>query len=335
MQVTPSYGESLPDGADGSAPPSLGEKQCPPEGAGSGPRSGPLGSNKGLSHPDPAKGCKRWPEHMRLRWDHGDLHGYVRGRCRATNLCPYCAIQSAHENAKMLALDALDGPAPELVAILGTRTATDDPEPFYDGRRLIMRALRRRWPSAEYASQCEFTTGKGKRAGGQRRPHWNLLFKGIPASDVDQVREVVREVWCRHVDAEPEAQYVEELRDAAALMRYVAMHFQKESQAPPRGWKGQRFNCSRGYFYGRTRAEMRRLARAELQRERELWKVAQAAPELDTETVMDIAEGLLWRHHQRTWTLVGTPIEELTPMKLQAGVVRPPDAVPDSRRRGP
>ena len=31
-------------------------------------------------------------------------------------------------------------------------------------------------------------------------------------------------------------------------MRYLALHFQKESQAPPRGWKGHRFTSSRGYF---------------------------------------------------------------------------------------
>ena len=31
-------------------------------------------------------------------------------------------------------------------------------------------------------------------------------------------------------------------------MRYLALHFQKESQSPPKGWPGHRFTSSRGYF---------------------------------------------------------------------------------------
>jgi hypothetical protein len=271
--------------------------------------SSPLGSHEGLSEreriEDPRRGCPRWPAGLLLRWKAGEMTGYVEGRCKGVNVCSYCAVQAAHENAKMLSIEAEEGQAPKLLLILTTREPTDDPRPFYYGRQEVIRCLRARFGrQVEYASLCEFTTGQGRRSQGLRRPHWNVFVKGVPVDGVDEARELVREVWCRHVDAEPEAQYVEEIRDAAAAAKYVAMHFQKESQAPPHGWRGQRFNCSRGFFYGRTRAEMRQLARAELQRDRERWKVAQAAPELDDETVNDIAEELLWRRQERVWQIV-------------------------------
>lgn len=258
-----------------------------------------------------------------MKWQRGDLVGYVEGRCKGVNVCDYCAIQAAHENARMLSLDAVDDPQSQLLLIVGTRTATTDPKPFYNGRRRVLEALRQRFGrQVEYASLCEFTTGKGKHSGGQRRPHWNVFVKGIDPGDVDEARAIVREVWCRYVDADPEAQYVEVLRDLGAAAQYVAMHFHKRDQAPPEGWSGQRFNCSRGYFFGRSRAEMRTLARADLQREREIWKVAQAAPELDGATVEDIAEELLRRNDARTWGLVN--VGPLRAEQLLAGVVIPP-----------
>jgi len=271
-----------------------------------------LGSHEGLSHPDrlrdPRSGCPRWPEGLWLLSDQGVV---VPGRCKSTNLCTYCAVQAAHENARMLSIDAEDhlDQCPQLVAIVGTRTATEDPRPFYEGRRLVIRALRRRWPAAEYASQCEFTTGKGTRSGGQRRPHWNILLKGIPAGGVDDAREIVRRVWCEHVDAEPEAQYVERLESTAAFMRYVALHFQKESQAPPHGWRGQRFNCSRGYFTERTRAEARQVAREQLQLERDLWRAEQqGAPDPEAAAAAAAAD-----RAERTWELWRSPRPRIAP----------------------
>ena len=208
----------------------------------------------------------------------------------------------------MLALDAEEhlDQAPQVVAIVGTRTATDDPKPFYEGRRLVIRALRRRWP-AEYACQVEFTTGKGPRSGGKRRPHWNLLLKGIPATEVDEARNIIRRVWCAHVDAVPEYQYVEALRNTGAFMEYVASHFQKTPQAPGHGWAGQRFNCSRGYFAERTRAAARQAARDSLQVERELWKAHRAGLEgTDAENAADeaiaMAKATEWRLYSATNT---------------------------------
>jgi len=262
------------------------------------PRATALGGNEGLSTPDPRIGCPHWPEHV---WLLNSLGVVVRGRCKSTNQCDYCCLQAARENARMLALDAEEhlDQAPQIVAILGTRTATEDMAPFYRGREKVILALRRRWP-AEYASQLEYTTGKGLNSGGERRPHWNMPLKGIPAVDVDQAREIVRRVWCQHVDAEPEAQYVEALLNTGAFMEYVASHFQKVDQAPPEGFRGQRFNCSRHYFTGRTRAEARVAARESLQLDRELWKATQAGFEgQEAEAVADeaiaLAKTIEWR----------------------------------------
>lgn len=180
---------------------------------------------------------------------------------------------------RQLSLDVIDGPAPEVVAVLGTRTPTLDPSPFYYARERVMRVLRRRFPGASYACLSEFTTGKGTNAGGRRRPHWNMLIKGVPADQVDAARELVIPEWCRLVDAIQAAQYVEPLRDTAAFMRYVADHFTKTSQQPPRDqrWKHkQRFNASRDYFNGRTRAEAREAAWWSLQLEREIVKAQRA-----------------------------------------------------------
>jgi hypothetical protein len=288
----------------------------------------PLGTYEGLCGEgpisDPRIGCPRWPAGLLLRWERGEFSGWVEGRCKGVNVCDYCAIQAAHENAKMLSIEALEDTRPQLLAIVGTGRATTDPEPFYAGKREVMRALRKRFGrQVEYAGLCEFTTGKGLRSGGQRRPHWNLFLKGIDHGDLDEARQIVRERWCANVpDAEPEAQYVEALLSLGAAAQYVAKHFHKRDQAPPEGWRGQRFNCSRGYFLGRTRAEMRALARAELQREREIFKVQRQAPELDPETVQEIAEQLLWLHYERSWRMV--IVSPLRAERLLAGPDTPP-----------
>jgi hypothetical protein len=288
-----------------------------------GPAAGPLGTHEELSHPRTSGGCPRWPAGLLLQWRNGGLTGYVEGRCGSVNQCHYCAVQTAHENAKMLAIQAREGDAPELLAIVGTRTPTADPKPFYNGRRLVLRALRRRWPDASYASLLEFTTGMGPRSGGLRRPHWNLFLRGIPTESVDYARELIREIWCQHVDAEPEAQYVEVVRDAAAAAKYVALHFQKESQAPPEGWRGQRFNCSRHFFPGRTVTEMRALGRAELRQDRELWRVRQEMPDLGDQEQRDAAmRALEWRDGH-TWTMQATDPRRAEAL-LAGGTWRPP-----------
>jgi hypothetical protein len=186
----------------------------------------------------------------------------VRGRCGATNKCSYCAKLGSIETAEMLALDAVNFFAPEVWLCLGTRTASFDPKPFYRGRDQVQKALRRRWPDLEVANLREFTTGYGPRSGGRRRPHWNFLIKGVVADQVEELRDVAARVWCGRVDAEPDRQYAGTVHDAGGLMRYLALHFQKQSQAPPPGWRGHRFTSSRGYFPEGSQAARERARRS-------------------------------------------------------------------------
>ena len=151
----------------------------------------------------------------------------------AVNRCDYCAKLAAVENCEMLVMDALDGHAPGLLAILTTRTATLDMAAFATARAELVRAVRRRWPAAEYAYEVEFTSGYGSNSGGLRHPHWNWFFKGVPASSAAEFQALVVSVWCPHVDAEPSGRYVEEIRNAIGVSKYVTEHFMKASQRPP------------------------------------------------------------------------------------------------------
>lgn len=277
-------------------------------------------------YPDPRPGgCPRWPAGL---WLLSSLGERVPGRCKGTNQCDYCARLAAVENSEMLGLDAMEGEAPQVWAVLTTRTATLDMAGFYRAREKVTLALKRRWP-VRYASLLEFTTGYGPRSGGRRRPHWNLLLKGIPRSAVDEWRDsttgetlhqLICRVWCDHVDAEPDGQHVADVADAGGLMRYISLHFQKESQAPPRGFRGQRFNCSRDYFTGRTRAEMREDARLALREKRELWKLARHTG-LEGDELEDAYEAEL--------AAVGFPEWRLYSEKLEAGVSNPPTPAVD------
>lgn len=267
---------------------------------------------------------------MLLRWQRGELVGYVEGRCGSVNKCDYCAIQTAHENARMLGLDCLDDTRPQLLAILGTGLPTLDSAPFYGGRREVMRALRDRFGrQVQYCALQEFTTGKGLRSGGLRRPHWNLFIKGIDAGDVDEARAIVRARWCANVpDADPEAQYVELVRNVGAAAKYVAMHFHKRDQAPPEGWRGQRFNASRGYFGELTRAQARARARESLQRDREYFKVQRDAQAQDLDLcpgqVDEIVDEVLRRNAERVWTRrTVNPIAAEKILRACSGSVQP------------
>lgn len=216
--------------------------------------------------------CVCGPAHLKLRSEYGEL---VTPRGKAVNRCDYCARLAAVENCEMLALDAMQGDPPTGLIVLGTRTATVDMARFYDGLRATKRVLKRRWPLFEYACLVEFTTGYGERSGGLRRPHWNLATKGIPVEDLDAAGALAFPVWCRHVDAEVQAQHVTPIYAAEGLTRYLALHFQKASQQPPENFTGQRFNCSRGYFTGCSRSTARSRAREALALKREVWKQLQ------------------------------------------------------------
>jgi len=262
-----------------------------------------------LSHPPAAAialACTCRPEHLRLRSEHGEL---VQPRGRCVNRCDYCARLAAVENCEMLALDAMEGDAATVLLVLTTRTVTVEMAQFSRGLELVKRALRRkgRWPAAEYACLVEFTTGYGERSGGQRRPHWNLMLKGIPAEDAADVQTIAARVWCKHVDAAPAAQHATPIYAGEGLTRYLALHFQKASQEPPAGFSGQRFNCSRGYFTGCTRAAARARAHESLALKREVWRQEQRTDAGRPETAHDVEllAQLAYRAALRThWVLV-------------------------------
>lgn len=239
---------SPPAGAEGQSSPCSGR---PPQGV-DGPGADATWADRpvlDLHEESSTPSCKRWPENLRLLSDQGEV---VRGRCKATNQCDYCAKLAAVENSELLALDALEGLAPLVWAVLTTRTATVDMSEFYRAHEKLMRALKRRWPELRWARLLEFTTGYGPRSGGRRRPHWNVLLKGVPVEAIDQVRDVIAKVWCSRVDADPAGQFVGPVAEMGGLMRYVALHFQKESQSPPAGFRGHRFTMSKGYLWTDT-----------------------------------------------------------------------------------
>jgi hypothetical protein len=174
----------------------------------------------------------------------------------------------------MLKLDAVEsGHAPGVLVVLTTRTATLEMAEFARAKELWLRALRRRWPDLQSAWCIEFTTGYADRSGGERRPHWNYLLKGVGPGDVPEIRRLVNRIWCAHVDAEPAAQHVGLLYDAGGLIGYISNHFQKASQRPPKGFRGHRFGCSRGYFGpGITSHAQRMHARGSRRHSQEFWR---------------------------------------------------------------
>lgn len=242
---------------------------------------------------------------MRLLGSNGRL---VSMRCRAVNKCDYCAMLAAVEWSEMLALDAMDN-APGVWLVLTTRSTSPLPADFYNARRLLMRAIKRRWPDAEYLCIVEFTTGYGERSGGKRRPHWNVLLKGVPTGDLAELEALVRERWCAHVDAEPEAQFAGAVYEQGGLMRYLALHFLKESQRPPRGWRGSRVTASRGYF-ARPRWQVRRDAQRALRVKRELHRLADCG--LDPAEALAVAEAEVFASEQVRWEPVLPTVDEET-----------------------
>jgi hypothetical protein len=228
--------------------------------------------HEGITDIGLSTGCDRWPAGLRLQDSNGVL---VLGRCKATNLCLYCARLAAIENTELLALDALHGTAPAIWLVLGTGTDELDPKLFYAARDHLIKALRRAFPDRviEWAALVEFTTGYSKQSGGRRFPHWNLLPKGLYEPDIPEVCDIVDRVWCGREEfkATMAAQHVGTIHAAGGLMRYLALHFQKESQSPPAGWTGHRFLKSRGYLWLPTPAA-REQAKQSLKLKRELHK---------------------------------------------------------------
>jgi hypothetical protein len=267
----------------------------------SGAASGALDLHKGIADPRTG-GCPRWPEHERLLSSQGEV---VPGRCRATNLCAYCAMMFAVETSEMLALDAAEH-APALYAVLTARELLDRRDCRYHLTQL-RRSLRRRWPAIEWACLVEF----------QRRGalHLNLLIKGVPPADARELHDHMARVWCHRVDAAPRAQFVGEISDAGGLVRYVSQHFMKPSQAPPLGWRGHRYSSTRGYLV-RPASVMREEARTALRGKRAIRAAIRAGhtghdAELVAHQALELAARTTWRRYV-------LPLDALAPGNARA-----------------
>jgi hypothetical protein len=258
----------------------------------------PLDLHEGIGTLEVAAGCPRWPAELRLLSTLGVL---VPGRCRATNLCDYCARLAAIETAEVLANDAMINSSPAVWSVLTTRTATFDVSRFKYARKAVTRAVRRRWPAAQCATLVEFTTGYGTGSGGDRRPHWNDMWKGIEAEDADELQAVEAAAWCERVDAEPVGQFAGQVSEFGGVMRYLALHFQKADQEPPKGWRGHRFRTSRAYL-DRPMEQAREEARASLRLKRELWRAREAG--LSGQAAEDAAQRALYEAGELAWELV-------------------------------
>lgn len=190
-------------------------------------------------------GCDRWPKSM---WLLSSTGVKVPGRCGASIQCDYCAKLAAVEYSESLTLDALKGNAPEVFMVLTQGDHQRDGKALTKSLRKVVDAVRLRWPDAEYALLVEFTTGESAQSGGRRFAHFNVMWKNIAADELDELRLVVLKVWCRREKADVRAQKFQSVYAVGGLMRYVALHFLKHSQAPPKHWRGRRFRSSQGYF---------------------------------------------------------------------------------------
>jgi hypothetical protein len=256
------------------------------------------------------------------------------GRCKSTNLCPYCQRLYVVETVEMLTLDALEH-APSLWFVL---TAREHLTRAACRRHLdmLLRSARRRWSSIEWFVQVEF----------QRRGalHLNLLIKGVPVEHRELLHEHLVRLWCRRVDAEPVGQWSGAVEDAGGVVRYLSKmlaHGLKAEQAPPIGWKGHRTSQTRGYLV-RSAAVMRRQARESLRLKRELWKAIEAGAdahdaELQAQEALRVAAASVWvLATDRGARVSDTAFDPGRLVLLQAGHSHPPAAHGAAApRRGP
>jgi hypothetical protein len=187
------------------------------------------------------------------------------------------------ENCEVLWQDALTNSAPTVWTVLGTRSTSLDMATFRNACTMVLRAARDYFPDAQAATLVEYTTGYGKNAGGERRPHWNFTWKGV--DDAEKLHAVTLAPWLRNVDASARAhafdRCVRPIHEMGGLSRYLADHLTKESQRPPKGFRGHRFRTTRGYLAEPLPAA-REKARDALRLRRELWKLQRETVTLNT-----------------------------------------------------
>src|SRR4051794_17036754 len=114
------------------------------------PQAALLDLHEGIGDPPRLRGCERWPKNLRLRSE----GTFVKGRCRATNLCDYCARISAVQTSEMLLLDAMED-APCVYVVPTARELLNRSECRAHLRQL-RRSLQKRWPHVRWAVLVEF-----------------------------------------------------------------------------------------------------------------------------------------------------------------------------------
>lgn len=224
----------------------------------------------------------------------------VEGRCKATNLCRYCQKLYVIETVEMLTLDAAEH-APTIWLVLTAREHLTRADCRWH-LRSIRNAARRLWPDVEWFVQVEF----------QRRGalHLNLLIKGVPVEDREQLHVVVSDRWCSRVDAEPVGQWSGAIADGVGVVRYISKmlaHGLKAEQAPPLGWRGHRTSQTRGYLV-RPASAMREEARQALRLKREFWRLSQLRDEhgeqLPADVIEDVVQQRISEAAAKSWRLV-------------------------------
>jgi hypothetical protein len=164
----------------------------------------------------------------------------------------------------------------------------------------VIRALRRRWSEVEYLLFMEWTSGRGPRSGGRRRPHGHLLLRGLPREATERAEAITRRVWETRTGAYRVE--VAPLRAAEDGVAYLALHHLKPSQAAPENWRGRRLRPSKGWWGANARelrqeAEQRVADRAHHARVTEERRAAIAAyveqglePDMAADLVLGTAE---------------------------------------------
>jgi hypothetical protein len=121
--------------------------------------------------------------------------------------------------------------------------------------------------------------------------HLNLIVKGVPVEELDEFQARCISSWCSRVDGEDHCQYAGAIADELGVVKYVTLHFMKQSQAPVIGWRGHRYSATRDYLV-RPASVMREEARRSLRIKRALYHGADLE---QAELAADAGAWALWR----------------------------------------
>jgi hypothetical protein len=212
----------------------------------------------------------------------------VVGCCRATNLCECARHRYIRETTRVLMNDAAVSP-PTIFAVLTAREFLRKGDDLGATFKQLLKAARRRWPGCQW-----FVRWEDQQRGAL---HANLLVKGVPVEEWHEFGEVVIARWCARVDAEPERQFVEDIRgDAVGYVANKVRHAGKRDQEPELARHKHRTSQTHGYF-DRPMAELRAEARRQLHVEALVWRGRS----------LEVAEHEVSEREQQTWRVVGTP----------------------------